>query len=245
MDTQPHFFSRIALRREQAAARLAIGSVHRLLRDDAYAHHQLLWQFFPAERGSPRDFLFRYVESERSFYTVSARPPIAPDAAWELRGPKPYDPQIEVGTVLHFDLRANPVVTHARDDKRKRDDVVMHAKKQIMQVHGVNRWADVPAVEAAPLYQLAQEHGLQWLQSVGQRQGFSLLPGRVEVGSYLRHRLSPGRSQSGKAGSIALTTLDFSGQLTVTDTPLFRDALLKGVGHGKGFGCGLLLVKRA
>lgn len=242
--TAPHFFSRIALRRAPAADSLAVDSVHRLLRDDAYAHHQLLWQFFPAERGSARDFLFRYVESERSFYTVSARPPMAPDAAWELRGPKPYNPQIEAGTTLHFDLRANPVVTHAREDKRKRDDVVMHAKKQIMQAHGVGHWGDVPAGAATPLYELAKEHGLQWLQAVGQRQGFSLLPERVEVGSYLRHRLHPGRSQSGKLGSIALSTLDFSGELTVTDSALFREALLKGVGHGKGFGCGLLLVRR-
>ena len=40
------------------------------------------------------------------------------------------------------------------------------------------------------------------------------------------------------------STLDFSGLLTVTAPEKFLSALYGGIGPAKGFGCGLLLVKR-
>lgn len=234
------YFSRISLDRD---AEQAVSSVHRLLEQGAYTQHQLLWQFFPAVPGTARDFLFRYVEDERHFYIVSKRAPQMPaDAAWQLLGPKPYAPQVEAGTVLRFTLRANPVVSDERDGKRKRDDVVMNAKKAIMAQHGVETWGEVPAAQATSLYELAEIHGLAWLTAAGKRNGFA--PGEVEVGSYLRHRLKPGRRDDRNSkNAIFLSTLDFAGELTVTDPALFQQALLNGIGHAKAFGCGLLLVK--
>ena len=43
---------------------------------------------------------------------------------------------------------------------------------------------------------------------------------------------------------ICFSTLDFSGLLTVTAPEKFLSALYGGIGPAKGFGCGLLLVKR-
>lgn len=234
------YFSRISLDRN---AEHAVASVHRLLQQGAYSQHQLLWQFFPAAEGTARDFLFRYVEDERHFYVVSRRTPQLPaDSAWQLLGPKPYAPAVEAGTTLRFTLRANPVVNDQRDGKHKRDDVVMNEKKKIMARHGAKNWSEVPAADATPLYELADVHGLAWLEKAGRRQGFA--PGEVEVGSYLRHRLKPGtgRERNGK-DAIFLSTLDFAGELTVTDPALFQQALFNGIGHGKAFGCGLLLVR--
>lgn len=42
---------------------------------------------------------------------------------------------------------------------------------------------------------------------------------------------------------INLTTVDFSGVLEVLDPAIFKKTLENGLGHGKGFGCGLLLIK--
>lgn len=234
------YFSRISLNRE---AEHAVSSVHRLLQQGAYSQHQLLWKFFPAVSGTARDFLFRYVEDPGHFYVVSKRAPQLPaDAGWQLLGPKPYTPEIEAGTTLQFTLRANPVVNHARDGKHKRDDVVMSEKKKIMARHGAKNWGEVPTADASPLYELAEVQGLAWLKAAGQRQGF--VPGSVEVGSYMRHRLKPGTSHDRNAREVIfLSTLDFAGELTVTDPTLFQQALLNGVGHGKAFGCGLLLVR--
>lgn len=230
------YFSRITLRRD---SRLATRSVHQLLSDSAYEHHRLLWRFFPAPPGSSRDFLFRYMDVDKCFYVVSTRAPQAPDDAWDIAPPKPYDPNISSGTTLRFELRANPVVAHQRNGRGKRDDVVMHAKKKIMEAQGVTRWKDVTGQSATPLYELAYEEGQKWLTAAGHRHGFELDPGALRVDGYLQHRLIV------KDRTIRLSTLDFSGALTVTDAAAFRGGLLGGIGHAKAFGCGLLLVRRA
>lgn len=41
---------------------------------------------------------------------------------------------------------------------------------------------------------------------------------------------------------VRLQTATFEGRLQVTDTELFRQALLEGIGPAKGYGCGLLTV---
>ena len=43
---------------------------------------------------------------------------------------------------------------------------------------------------------------------------------------------------------ICFSTLDFSGLLTVADPEKFLSTLYGGIGPAKGFGCGLLLIKR-
>jgi len=47
-----------------------------------------------------------------------------------------------------------------------------------------------------------------------------------------------------KQGRITFSTLDFSGILGVTDPGQFRNTLFNGIGPAKGFGCGLMMVKR-
>ncbi len=46
------------------------------------------------------------------------------------------------------------------------------------------------------------------------------------------------------AKSIKLSMLDLEGFLMVVDPKAFAEALYNGVGPAKGFGCGLLLVRR-
>ena len=43
---------------------------------------------------------------------------------------------------------------------------------------------------------------------------------------------------------LQFTTVDFSGQLAVTDPLAFVAALGSGIGRAKAFGCGLLLIRR-
>jgi CRISPR system Cascade subunit CasE len=42
--------------------------------------------------------------------------------------------------------------------------------------------------------------------------------------------------------SALLSTVQFDGELVVTDSAQFRDALCNGIGRAKGYGCGLLTV---
>ena len=57
---------------------------------------------------------------------------------------------------------------------------------------------------------------------------------------YTQHRLH----KPGTERAITFSTLDYVGRLRVTDPERFRAALFGGIGHARGFGCGLLLVRR-
>lgn len=51
------------------------------------------------------------------------------------------------------------------------------------------------------------------------------------------------RFRQGRGGNwIKLATARFDGVLEVLDADLLKRALVKGIGHGKGFGCGLLTL---
>lgn len=239
------YFSRIQLDETHPAARDAL---HRSLDANPYSDHQWLWQFFPAPDGTPRDFLFRRFDPQGAhtqpvFYVVSARPPQTVHEAWSVES-RTYAPGLEKGARLSFDLRVNPVQSREREGKAKRDDVVMHAKKQAAKNAGVDSWAEIRDENRPLLYELVHEAILNWLcgadglAGLAARHGFSVDIGRLRVDAYRQHRL-PGKKQD-----IRFSTVDLVGELEVTDTSKFHKALLTGVGKAKAFGCGLLLVRR-
>lgn len=80
--------------------------------------------------------------------------------------------------------------------------------------------------------------GRTWLETRGVTHGFTLEA--VSIGAYVRHRLFKRAHQP-----ITFSTLDYEGILRVTDPERLRAALFAGIGPAKGFGCGLLLVRRA
>lgn len=210
------------------------------LAQSPYAEHQWLWQFFPNSEEKSRDFIFRRHALEKipRFYVVSQRPPTAFSEAWQVQS-RSYDPQLLEGQRLSFQLCANPVVTKKNDaGKSQRHDVVMQAKKQLLAERGFNaeaKWKDLPDEDCKPLlYELVQKSCIDWLQSRTSNHGFTLIDASVDA--YEQNR-------AGKR-DIRFSTVDFSGDLLVTDPELFQQALFNGLGHAKAFGCGLLLVKR-
>ena len=143
---------------------------------------------------------------------------------------------LEVGTRLRFDLRANPVVTHAHDGKRGRHDVVMQEKKRLLKERGLARWQDWQDDDKPALYALVREACGAWLRSRASRLGFEVDEESLAVDGYQQH--------SEKDGQLSFSTADFSGELTVIDPSAFAVALRNGIGPAKAFGCGLLLVRR-
>ena len=75
-----------------------------------------------------------------------------------------------------------------------------------------------------------------WLKRQAARHGFDFSEDLLSVDAYTRHR--------GKKGDIKFSTVDFSGELLVTDAAALTAALAHGIGRAKAFGCGLLLVQR-
>ena len=212
-------------------------AVHERL-NGPYADHQWLWRWFPAQRGTPRDFLFRQRETDGvpRYYVVSHRTPVDKGGAWRAET-RDYAPQVHEGERLQFELRANPTVRHDRDGKSKRHDVVMEAKRKLLVERGLTHWSDWTGADKPSLHAVVHPACSAWLQRRGEAMGFEPDNDTLMVDGYDQHQEKPSQT-------LCFSTVDLSGQLTVTDPQAFQAALLGGVGSAKAFGCGLLLVRR-
>ena len=202
---------------------------------DAYQVHRQIWSLLPQDRNSIRDFLYRREDQANTptFFVLSQRSPLSGDGMWDVVS-KPFEPKLREGESLSFVLRANPIRSRWEgDEKQKRHDVVMDAKTRL-ENEGVAR-------EGWPsLAEIVQAEGYSWLSARAERCGFAVAREQVLADGYRQHRfLKPRRNIL-----VRLSTLEFSGRLTVTDPPRFLDALYRGIGPAKAFGCGLMLVKR-
>lgn len=190
-----------------------------------YASHQWLWQLFSQQ--DERRFLFRHEPSRRGecFYVQSD---ILPEAAHHFFTveSKPYQPQLTEGMLLHFSLRANPVIMRAG----KRSDVMMDAKYQ----------AKKNGIPAEQHWQLQIDAANDWLRRQGAQHGFTLPDDRNRVVSCQQ------QSFSRRVGERPITfgCVDFEGCLRVDDVTRFTDALRQGLGKSKALGCGLMLIRR-
>ena len=195
---------------------------------EAYLDHALVWRLFPGD-GAGRDFLFRRMRVERGsrdYLIVAKRPPVpfAPD--WRCES-KSYDPALPIGTWLRFDLRANPTIARKQGGPRgRRHDVLADARYQS---------APDPARDRVrPPSDVARD----WLLQRADRIGLRIDGDALKADNYTQHRLHR------KGRGIRFSSIDYSGLACVADTATLAAALTHGVGHAKGFGCGLLLIRR-
>ncbi len=224
------FFSKIELRHEGNHLDRAAHAVTRAVAEDGYRLHQALWHLFPAPPGTPRDFLYRRLETVHwpSFYVTSARQPVDTRGVWAIQS-KAYTPQLVAGQRLAFSLCANPVVTKLGPrGKPVRHDVIKDAKRQ----------RETEGKAPLPLGVLMAEVGRGWLEARAERCGFRLEQARVD--GYRQHKFRKGRGDRW----VEFSTLDFEGLLTVVNPESLCQTLFTGLGPAKGFGCGLLLIRR-
>ncbi|WP_031435839.1 type I-E CRISPR-associated protein Cas6/Cse3/CasE [Methylobacter tundripaludum] len=209
----------------------------KILKADHYELHRLLWLLFPEHKeNDPRDFLFRRDESKGFpvFYVQSSIKP-SPLAGILAVESKEFNPQLKAGDKLRFSLRANAVRKskfvggdETNSAQYARHDVVIHLKKSLL-AQGIAK-EDLPDQA-----ELEQQAGECWLKKKAEKNGFKLVS--VIADGYQQHHF--------KKRGIKISTLDFQGVLEVTEPELFiRDALYKGIGPAKAFGCGLLSLAR-
>ncbi len=221
-----HFFSRVRL---LAAAHQQAWFREFVRQGEAYRDHAVVWKLFPGD-DVPRDFVFRSLEEPGTYFVVSARTPQPPAGLFDVQT-KPYLPQLTEGEWLQFDLRANPTVSiRAEGDgagktRSRRHDVLMHAKRSVAPGDDV-----AVAMEAA---------GREWIVSRAPAWGVEIAEENLQQNGYCQHRLRH------KGRRIEFSSLEYRGLARVKDAALLRIALLEGVGHARGFGCGLMLVRRA
>jgi CRISPR system Cascade subunit CasE len=203
--------------------------------EDIYKMHRVLWSLFADSDDRKRDFLYRCEEKRGAvvFFDVSDREPHDTRGLWHIES-KSYQPQLNAGQRLTFVLRANPIRSKKDADKRQhRHDVIMEAKTRLKQAGQLE--GDRP-----PENEIVQEEGYRWLATRALQYGFAVNEAEVRVDGYRQHRfLKPKGSHQ-----VRFSTIEITGMLTVADPELFREALNHGVGPAKGFGCGLMLVRR-
>lgn len=189
-----------------------------------------------------------------SYYVVSnSAPRPVPGLLLLPREPKNYDPLLRAGDAVRFELRANPTVSRHKPGASSADgartraayavhDVLMEAKASYVRTlsNGTSRRTRSELEEQSEAMQKAATN---WLVQRCAQWGLSIEPSQQEqlfVEGYTQHRLKRGS----KASDICFSSVDFTGVAQVTDPELLRTALLEGVGRKRGFGCGLLLVRR-
>lgn len=217
-----HYFSRMTLTRqgvEEIASRMAAG---------AYGIHKEVWSMFPDNPDGERDYVYSLQDDGRRIYCVSERMPVCDNGRWIVET-KPYDPIIAEGDIFRFHTCVNPTVANSRTGKHQRHDVVMDMKRRVRE-----------SGEDPDMRDIIQTSVTDWFSRKGTINGFEpILDAELQISSYLRH-------ESYKAGvqKITFSTVDIDGYLRVTDAELFKKALFKGIGSAKGFGCGLIMIKR-
>ena len=227
------YFSRITL----DTGALDAGRLARLIGQDIYRDHQLIWRLFPRRPDAKRDFLFRreQIEGWPCFYVVSVTEPYDESGMWQVET-KPYTPQVHRGQRLAFSVRVNAVVTRWREDGGKRrqirHDVVMDAKKTL-------RYSELVRSDRPEEGELIRDAGIAWMQERCEGWGFSVESGAVRVDGYCQHLVFKGRERR----QIRFSSLDYTGQLTVENPDRFGRTLLMGIGKSRGLGCGLTLVR--
>lgn len=88
-------------------------------------------------------------------------------------------------------------------------------------------------------FEIAQREGIEWLRKKGASNGFEICETQVIASGYRTNRFFKPKGHH----SVSISTIDFSGILTVKDPEVFLNTLYQGVGPAKSFGCGLLLVR--
>lgn len=162
------------------------------------------------------------------------------DLLGELENPatRPLETGYPVGSVLSFRLRANP-----------RPDTWVTFDGSAAPARAQNRWdahpCDVEVVHR-PSTELAYAEPIPWLRAHGSRSGFALCGaqgGGLDVDVTQERALVGYRPNPiGEPSRLVFASVLYEGRLLVTDEALFRDALCRGIGHGKAFGFGLVSV---
>jgi len=205
---------------------------------DAYGAHQLLWTLFSDGPDRKRDFLFRVeaggtgqTESRFRAWTLSERKPMPAAHGFRVET-RTLDPVLAEGDRLHFSVRVNPTVRHAGDERPNpaRHDVVQDAKVRLRQSGG----------EVPRLSELVHSEVKGWLLKREEAGGFQVEQGSLRVDGYRQHRF---RRPGGK--EVRLSTVEVEGVLVVREPEKFLETWRRGLGPAKGFGCGLLMIRRA
>lgn len=196
-----------------------------------YDFHKLTWSFFPGTKN--REWLYR-VEPNFIYLQSDVMPLSTSNTMWIVQT-RPFNPVVKVGDMLRFDTRVNATVEKSNgrvNRKSRRCSVVKDAICKLKE-------SELPRDSWPGREEILHNAMSDWFKARKrqERQGFHVET--LQVGAYYQYHFKNKRRQTQQFDSI-----DCSGILRVTDAKRFLRALSCGLGREKGFGCGLILVKR-
>lgn len=189
----------------------------RLLRiRDMYDWHQRVWQAFGGRANEKRNFLIRVDRKEEAFRVLilSGTPPNKPDwCPTECFGTKLVPDDYFAHSRYRFSLLANPT-------KKLRVDNPDGSRKK--------NGRRVPLTQRDDL--------VNWFARKAEAGGFTIDTKSLRT-------IPRGREYFHKAGAHGThTSVEFLGELIITDRRLFRVTVASGIGSAKAFGFGLLVI---
>jgi len=193
---------------------------------DTNGSHKILWELFGDHPDRRRDFIFRKNQESRipEYIVVSKRKPDNRKEHWNIIT-KEYSPVIKRGDIFEFMLRLNPTVKR----KGRRHDIVMDALSN-QKEKGENRPTRI---------EIAEEEGKNWLKKRESKIGIEFLSDTIRVDSYQQYQFR----KTEKNQYVKISSIDFSGLLKVVEPESLITLLYHGIGPGKGYGFGLMLIK--
>ncbi len=191
-----------------------------------YALHQAVWDLFADGPDRRRDFLYRFDCAGKMplIYAVSSRVPHDSKGLWCIES-KEYAPKVEAGMRLGFSVRVNPTVKR----EGKRHDVIMDAKYQARVKEGGK---DIPVQESI------SDPCAQWLDKRARENGFNVSQFRADGYQQIQFNKAKG------CALVRFSLVDLTGILEVVEPKSFVQMLFIGLGPEKGFGCGLMLLRK-
>jgi CRISPR system Cascade subunit CasE len=194
---------------------------------DNYAWHRKIWMCFPGRPDAARDFLTRLDPKDGHYRllmlsaTLPERPPWCPTDAWRA---KEVPDAFLAHPAYRFSLVANPtqkLVVRNESGERKKNG------RRVPIVHRDDRRDETGKLQPGLI---------SWLKRKAEVHGFTFDPDRTRT-------IPRSRQYFVKDSKLGLHTgVEFEGSLSVTDADKFREAFFRGIGSGKAFGFGMLVL---
>lgn len=217
------YFSKVSIKSKKHIIAY-LEQVRQLGDGDMYASHQWLWKLFP--NATKRNFIhMKDIRTKTpTFYIISDDKPVS-GGLFDIDVVREYTPKVVKGGKYRFEMIVNPTIDRKIDGKSRRTSVMTEAFNDFRKSGGV-------------LSSVKNTHIKSWLDRRGGRNGFECVRAEVVSDSKSKFKKKPQHNKY-----ITTSLVRVVGEFVVTDIESFGDMLANGLGKGRAFGCGMVLVK--